>query len=363
MLLPSPLKVTLDVGPLLETHWTGIPVFTRRLAQALIRHGGVEVTFMARLTRLNASTVFNAIRANNGIALREHYENDVSANLQTIDLGSHLLFPTVKESFGLARYEASTVHDVSTLLMPEYHEQANISFHLDHLVDQLATDDAVFCISDSTRSALTAAFPSVARKAKLLPQYVDWPEGFATIERNLPPIRLGRYAVVVGTIEPRKNLGLLLRALSLPEIQRSSLRFVVVGRKGWMVDDLLGKLPPAAQERILFTGFVSEFTKYRLIKGADFLVFPSLYEGFGIPALEAMSLGKPVLASWSSSLPEVIQDAGVFFDPLSTTDFADALGVISHPRKLAELGPLAVTNAAAFDWRRMAAPIVDWAKS
>ncbi len=180
------------------------------------------------------------------------------------------------------------------------------------------------------------------------------------MESNLPPLRLGPYAVVVGTIEPRKNLSLLLRALSLPELQRSQLRFVMVGRKGWMVDELVGALPPAARERVLFCGFVSEFIKYRLIHGSEFLIFPSIYEGFGIPALEAMSLGKPVLASWSSSLPEVVGEAGVYFDPLSVTDFADALNVISNRRKLAELAPIAHANAAAFNWQRMAAPVIEW---
>jgi glycosyltransferase involved in cell wall biosynthesis len=361
ILIPSRPSLTLDVSPLLEAQWTGIPVFTRRLAQALVRHGGVDVHFMSRLTPLRPSAVMRAIRASNGIALREQYETDVSTEPGIIDCASHLLFPTVKESFNLADHEASTIHDVSTLLMPECHEEANVAFHLDHLAEQVATDDTTFCISEATRVALHAAFPSIVGKTRLLTQYVDWPDDYLTMERNLPSLRLGPFAVVVGTIEPRKNLGLLLRALHLPEVQRSQLRFVVVGRKGWMVDQLLAELPPAAKERILFSGFVSEFTKYRLIRAAEFLIFPSIYEGFGIPALEALSLGKPVLASRSSSLPEVVQEAGVFFDPFSVTDFADAISAISHPQKLAELAPLALANAAAFDWQRMATPVVEWA--
>jgi glycosyltransferase involved in cell wall biosynthesis len=356
-------KITLDVTPLLESQWTGIPVFTRRLVQSLIRHGGVEVEFMFQLTRIPAPPVMAAIKAGTGVFLREQFESADTSRLEVADRAGHLLYPSVKGSFGVAAREASTVHDMSTLYMPEFHEESNIAYHLDSMTRELSTDDIVFCISEATRAALVTAFPSVANKARLLYQYADWPDSYSLIERNLPPLRLGSYAVVVGTIEPRKNLGLLLRALSTRELRRSPLRFVVIGRKGWKVDQFMAELPPEARERILFSGFVSEFTKYRLIKGSEFLIFPSVYEGFGIPALEAMSLGKPVLASWSSSLPEVVGDAGVFFDPLSVTDFAAAFTTIAHPRRLAELAPVAMADSAAFNWQRMAAPVVEWARA
>ena len=354
-------KVTLDVTPLLETYWTGIPVFTRRLVQSLLRHGGIDLEFMFQLTRIPAPAVMAAITAGTGAFLRETFEAVVAWQPDLADRRGRLLYPSVKDSFGIATCEASTVHDMSTLFMPEYHEEANITYHLDRLPLQLATDEVVFCISEATRAALLAAYPSAAPKTKLLYQYADWPDNFKLLDRNMPPLRLGPYAVVVGTIEPRKNLSLLLRALSAHEVRRSPLRFVVIGRKGWKVDQFMAGVPPEARKRILFSGFVSEFTKYRLIKGAEFLVFPSIYEGFGIPALEAMSLGKPVLSSWSSSLPEVIGNAGVYFDPLSVSDFAAAFAAISHPRKLAELTPLALEGSAAFNWQRMAAPVATWA--
>lgn len=353
--------VTLDVGPLFEDHWTGIPVFTRRLAQALRRHGGVDVAFSFKLTRIAPDLVDAAIHAGTGTYLREAFERGAVDTHRPIDPDDHLLFSSVKESFGVSAHEASTVHDMSTLFMPENHEPSNIAFHMQNLTRELETDEVVFCASEATRQALHLAYPSVTAKTRVLHQYVDWPASFADLDRNLPPLRIGRYAAVVGTLEPRKNLALLLRALSTPELARSELKLVVIGRKGWLIDEFLASVTPSVRDRIVFTGFVSEFIKYRLLRHTDFLIFPSLYEGFGIPALEAMSLGKPVLAALSSSFPEVIGEGGIYFDPLSVNEFAGAFADMSNERKLAELAPKALEQARAFGWEKMAAPIIEWA--
>ena len=356
-------KLTLDIGPMLDDQWTGIPVFTRRLAQSLLRHGGIDVEFSVQLTRIPQSHVLSTIDAGTGTLLRSDLERADGNGYGIVDRHAPMLFPTAKNSCTIGRREATTVHDLSTLVMPEVHEDANVMHHMQNFRQDLATDDAVFCASEATRAALQLYYPSVAHKARILYQYVDWPESFSTMARNLPSLQLGRYAVVVGTLEPRKNLDLLIRALSKPEIRRSGMRFIVIGKQGWKVDRLLAELDPEEHSRITFPGFVSEFVKYRLLRHAEFLIYPSVYEGFGIPALEAMSLGKPVLASMTSSFPEVIGDAGVFFDPLSVTEFAAAFAEIAHNRKQAQLAPKARAGAAAFHWQRMAAPVVQWARA
>ena len=355
-------KVTVDVGPLLETQWTGIPVFTRRLILALIRSSEVELEFATQLTRVPSQLVVAAIHAGTGSFLRDTFESVICPSHSPVDPTSFLLYPSVKTTPGAGPHEASTIHDMSTLFLPECHEETNIAFHLDGLAEEVATNEVVFCISEATRAAFLVAFPSAASRTRLLYQYAEWPEDFPLMSRNLPKLGLGRYAVVVGTIEPRKNLGLLLQALDLPQLRRSDLRFVIIGRQGWKVEKFLAELSPECRQRITFSGFVSEFTKYRLIESAEFLVYPSIYEGFGIPALEAMSLAKPVLCSISSSLPEVIGDAGVYFDPLSVTEFAAAFEEISAASRLAELAPVAQERSRAFNWQRMAQPVVEWVK-
>ena len=354
-------KLTIDVGPLLDDVWTGIPVFTRRLIRALQMSEAVDLDFCCDLVRLPAAGVETALRCLSGAHLHETLAGALRATPERVDPAAPILYPSNKMMRTHLRREASTVHDLSTLVMPENHDAGNIAAHLDLFEEELETDEAVFCISQATRAALVAALPSYAPKTRLLPQYVDWPADFRALERNAPRLKLGRYALVVGTLEPRKNLGLLLRALALPEVASTDLDFIVVGKRGWLVDAFLKNLTPQQRERVRFTGFVTEFVKYRLIANAEFLVLPSLYEGFGIPALEAMSLGKPVLASRSSSFPEVVGEGGILFDPFSVEDFAGRLLELADPRRQAELTPHARAQNARFTPARMAAPVVDWA--
>ena len=360
----------LDVQPLLDYQWTGIPVFTRRLIEALWREGSLDLRFTLGGEPLKTEDVQRSLKHLSGAFLRQPHGPHAS---RTTPSGNPTLFPSVKHPKPKAApskghrphraREASTIHDLGTLFMPETHEAANIAHHLDNLQQELSSDEVVFCTSEATKAAVASAFPSTASKLRVLYQYADWPEEFEAFDRNLPALRLGRYAVVVGTVEPRKNLTLLVEALSSREIARSDLQFVVIGRTGWLMNPFMEKLTPEQRARVLFTGFVSEFTKFRLIKHAEFLVYPSLYEGFGIPALEAMSLGKPVLAARTSSFPEIIAGAGVYFDPLSITEFAEGFKEIRHPKKLLELAPKARAQAATFHWQRMAEPVVRWARS
>jgi glycosyltransferase involved in cell wall biosynthesis len=325
-----------------------------------LRHGDIALDFSYRLTRIPEPLVRAALQAGTGAFLREALERGDGEGYGLIDLAGNILFPSVKDSFGVVAREASTIHDLSTLVMPENHEEANVLHHMRGLARELATDEVVFCASEATRAALELHYPSVRGKTRILYQFADWPEAFASMDRNLPRLQLGRYAVVVATLEPRKNLALLHRALSLPQLKELDISFIVMGRKGWKIGELADNLTQEQKSRVIFTGFVSEFMKYRLLRHAEFLVMPSVYEGFGIPALEAMSLGKPVLAAMSSSFPEVVGEAGIFFDPFSVSEFVAALQEICDERIQKRFRAKAIAAAAAFDWRRMAAPVVEW---
>src|SRR5271154_169413 len=117
-------KVTVDVGPLFEDQWTGIPVFTRRLVQSLQRHGGVDLAFAHNFARVPQAPVMAAIRMGMGSFLRDEFERHAADDYDLVDPAGPLLFPSVKGHLSAGGREASTVHDMSTLYMPENHEAA-----------------------------------------------------------------------------------------------------------------------------------------------------------------------------------------------------------------------------------------------
>ncbi|SFU46737.1 Glycosyltransferase involved in cell wall bisynthesis [Methylobacterium sp. 174MFSha1.1] len=352
--------IYVDIGPLLEDQWTGIPVFTRRLIDALGQSPRLSTRFCFELHEVPSGLVRRAVAHRSGTLLRGELFRDDSAFLTVCDPAVPVLYPTAKHIITSKGITASTVHDMSTLVMPEFHKAENVAHHLDYFRDELVTDDAVFCASDSTRNALISAYPFVEDKARILYQYVDWPAEFELMDHNAGHLRLGRYALVIGTLEPRKNLSLLLKALQDERLAQLSLTFLVVGRKGWLIDEILASVTPEQRDRIVFTGFVSEFVKYRLIKNCEFLLFPSVYEGFGIPAVEALSLGRPVVASFASCFPEVIGEAGLYFDPFSVQALVDAIEQALDVSSDARMKAMAIERSRYFSAERMAAPVLDW---
>lgn len=164
-----------------------------------------------------------------------------------------------------------------------------------------------------------------------------------------------KYILYVGTIQPRKNLKRLVQAFS--ELNNQEINLVIVGKKGWLYEDLFKQIKTLKMEnKIIFTGFVPKLETQALIMGSESLVLISLYEGFGIPALEAMFLGKPVIISNNSSLPEITGKIGIKVDPNSVKSI---LRGISRSLQLNELQRKEIfvkskRRAELFSWEKTA---------
>ncbi len=164
----------------------------------------------------------------------------------------------------------------------------------------------------------------------------------------------GQYILFVGTLQPRKNIEKLIEAFSL--LKKSDMRLLIVGKKGWLYEQILAS-PQKYQvaDRVKFLDFVSDEDLPSLYKNAVCFVLPSLYEGFGLPVLEAMKNGCPVLASDVSSLPEAGGDAALYFNPTSASDIADKLEkVISSPKLREEMVKKGYNQIKKFSWDKTA---------
>jgi glycosyltransferase involved in cell wall biosynthesis len=251
-----------------------------------------------------------------------------------------------------------TVHDVMALEHPDWFTRANALQQRLVLPRALAAAARVIVPSGYTRERLVATLGVDAARIDVVAHGVgsEFTPG-ATDRAALERLGVeGPYVLTVGTLQPRKNLAAAVAAFERAAADGISHSLVVAGARGWQDDaviDMLGQT--SLRARIRAVGRVSDDELVNLYRGADCLLFPSLYEGFGFPLLEAMACGTPVVCGNRTSLPEVAGGAALLVDPDDTTAFAAALTeVLSSPARHAELVDAGLARARGFTWRRCA---------
>jgi glycosyltransferase involved in cell wall biosynthesis len=220
---------------------------------------------------------------------------------------------------------AVTIHDIAPLALPQILNNALKRAYAKLLITRAVSQaDAILCVSDFTRTELTTRLHVPAEKLTVTHPGLDtdWPHTAPPhIEPDSTP-----YLLFVGNVKPNKNLSLLLRAFA--EVQhRIPHRLILAGKlHGFGTnDEAVLRQAQSFGDRIRFAGEVHDPVLQHLYAGASALVLPSLYEGFGLPLLEAMSLGCPVLASTAGSLPEIAGNAALYFNPHSPEELAARL--------------------------------------
>ena len=225
-----------------------------------------------------------------------------------------------------------TVHDLSFLLFPECAEASLVAFLRKAVPDSLRRADLILADSESTRQDLGRLLGVPLDKVVVV--YGGVEERFRPVT---DPARLEQvsrrydlpssYILTVCTLEPRKNLSTLLEAyFQLLEKLDPSPALLIAGARGWRYNSLLEHCSdPRGRGLVKLLGYVNDADLPALLSQAQLFVYPSLYEGFGLPPLEAMACGTPVVCSDSSSLPEVVGEAGVMVDPQDTDALAAAM--------------------------------------
>ena len=252
----------------------------------------------------------------------------------------------------------ATVMDLIPFLHPEWVSSGLRRFKNWVFKRNILSADHWITISEHSRSDLITHFGIPAHKITVTPLGVE-SRYFAPVSRQEKQAVLSRYELAanfflfIGTLQPRKNIhGLLYAHAKLPLKARQRYPLVIVGRNGWGVDDLLPILAQREQEGTLrWLDYVPPTDVYALLASARALVFLSLYEGFGLPILEAFASGCPVIASNTTSIPEVTDDCALLVDPQDVDAIADAMQqMIDDDALIARLKPLGVSRAQHFTW-------------
>lgn len=252
-----------------------------------------------------------------------------------------------------------TVHDLIFHLFPQYHKPLNYWYLRWTMPLYVQRADALIAVSEATRQDLIHLYGVSPAKVRVIyeaaaPHFRPAPPGDVARVRSrygLPP----RYLLTVGTLEPRKNLPRLFQALArLEGAKRPPL--VVAGAKGWLYEETFRTVERLGLEgQVVFLGRVPEEDLPALYTAADLFILPSLYEGFGLPVLEAMACGVPVICSRAASLQEVAGDAARYVDPRDPEGIAHALQEVWEDADLrAALRAQGLARAASFSWRRAA---------
>ena len=258
----------------------------------------------------------------------------------------------------------ATVHDLGYERFPAAHPRRQLAYLRWSTRHNARVAWRVIADSQATAGDLTALYATDPARIAVV-----YPGANADLRRVTDPATITAatakygirppYLLYLGTLQPRKNLVRLVEAFAASNLHNDDYTLVLAGRAGWLAEPLLAAvraLPAAVQARVLLPGYVDEADKAALLSGAMALLFPSLYEGFGFPVLEAMACGLPVISANTSSLPEVAGDAALLVDPLDTAVLGEAMRrLVADETLRGELIARGYANLARFNWPTAAA--------
>jgi glycosyltransferase involved in cell wall biosynthesis len=349
-------RLYFEIGPLKEKEYTGIAQVTAALAKEMIEDTTIDSSFFFGRMVVPKPVVRDLLKRRNGDLLEWYLQRATPQPApHNPSIGNVAIFPnrkTCRRGFGK---ECQIIHDLSTLLTPQFHHRDTIEYHATTMEDDIMTNDITFCVSEATRSDVLAYFPAAAPESVYTILNAATISELPEISANSKPVE--RYILVLGTIEPRKNVSQILQYIrDRPEFSKR-YRIVFLGRFGWgtSIDQLIAEYKLTAQYeagRIVFPGFVTEHAKNLLIRSAKLLIYPSLFEGFGLPLLEAATLGVPSVTTRSSSLPEAGGPNAYYFDPFTPGDFERTLmrAVLDQEVRADEIRRGCLDWAANFSW-------------
>jgi glycosyltransferase involved in cell wall biosynthesis len=365
------MRICLDISPAVHGRAAGLGRYARDLTSALaaIEHENQYSVFYndpasahvnPPLDQLPHFSTTRATKPWRMTVLASHLlglsQDALAPGVDIFHATDHLLprFVRVKSVF--------TLHDLAFQVFPETHTRLNRSFLSVMMPRFLRAADAIITVSQWSKADAIRLYGIPEHKITVIyegvhPRFLPpTADDVAAVRRtyNLPE----RFILYVGTIEPRKNLGVLVDAYALLRKQGvcSDVRLVIAGKMGWLYEPFLQHLRELGlQDEVLLPGFIADEDLPALYGAGGVFAFPSLFEGFGLPVLEAMACGAPVVCSNASSLPEVAGDAALLVDPHDTSSLAAAMQrVLTDAELRAKLSAQGIVQARRFTWEQAA---------
>ncbi|MCP4153338.1 MAG: glycosyltransferase family 4 protein [bacterium] len=262
------------------------------------------------------------------------------------------------------------IPDMTFYLFPELHLKTKRLYFRTLIPYSLKRSHTIVTISDSTKKDILKRFPEIdEKKIAVIHLGVNLVDAAAEKEEKREEdticlekfgLKENKFALFVGTLEPRKNITNIIRAFHSvchsDDNCRKNIKLVIVGKKGWFYEKIFQTVIKLKLEKsIIFTGYIAEEEKQTLLRNAFLFVYPSFYEGFGIPVIEAMNYGLPVITSNVSSLPEVAGDAAITISPGHWPEIATSmLKLLSDQKVYDKMSQKSLLQAKKFSWQKTA---------
>lgn len=260
----------------------------------------------------------------------------------------------------------TVIYDLSYIHFRQFADKKNAALLSRRVPVAVKKSDKIITISESSKKEIVEYYKVEPEKVVIIPPAVDHdvfrPLGHKQITQIRNKYKINRsYILYTGTLEPRKNIiGILDAYALLPKPLRTTFQLVLAGGKGWLDHEIQEKLEDYKDLEVVLTGYVPDEDLPALYSGASVFVYPSFYEGFGMPPLEAMACGAPVITSNNSSLPEVVGTAGITIEAKDTNSLVKNMQRVLTDKKLAnKMKKDGLIQAEKFSWAESAAKLKD----
>lgn len=381
------MKVILGCDPLLMP-LTGIGYYTKNLGAFLLEHSDVQELLLyahgkffeqelidsktlskSSNTALNAPFLSNVrTRLSQNKAMVRLYER-VIPHINKIRLNKHKHSIFHSPNFLMPDFQGKTVvtiHDLSTLFFSEFHPKARVEFVNNAILQATKRADIILTDSTFVKNELVDTFNISSDRVRDL--HLGASKEFrsrneiecADILKSLK-FSYKKYFLFVSTFEPRKNILKLLNAYSdFRKVYPAGYPLLLAGSNGWKNKEVFSVLNELEEKGwVKYLGYVTDCTLAILFSGARALLFPSIYEGFGLPVLEAMQSGTAVMTSQNSSMSEIAENAAILIDPSSEQSILDGiLELFSNDDKVRDLQQKGLERASCFSWEKYGEEVV-----